>query len=181
MIGYHTVNDRHPDAKALELLGSVLAGGRTSMLYKEVVEGKKLARGLNLLNGIYGTEYGSLFTLIAIPNRGIGTDSLETAVYEVIEKAKNGQISEEALDRARTKARANLIRSLDSNSGLAEAFAQAESKTGQWQTVFTDLEELEKVTVNDLQRVANKYLIKTNRTVGVTVNKSTAEATNASK
>ncbi|HET6527199.1 MAG TPA: pitrilysin family protein [Balneolaceae bacterium] len=181
LMGYHTVNAQHPDAKALELLGSVLASGRTSMLYKTLVDEKKIALGFQLLNGFPGDKYQSLFGLLGVPNRGVSVDSLETAIYEVIGKIKKGDIPQQALDRARTKARAGLIRGLDSNMGLARAFATAEAQTGDWRTIFTDLEELEKVTVDDLQRVANKYFTKSNRTVGVIINKAAGEVTDASK
>ncbi|HEX6981733.1 MAG TPA: pitrilysin family protein [Balneolaceae bacterium] len=181
LIGYHTVNAEHPDDKALDLLASVLAGGRTSIMYKELVEEKKMALAVQLINGFPGDKFSSLFGVVGVPNRGVNADSLETAIYKIIERAKNGDISKEALDRVRTKARANLIRRLDSNTGLARAFAAAEAQTGDWRTVFTNLEELEKVTVDDLQRVAKKYLAKDNRTVGTIVNKSVAEAADASK
>jgi predicted Zn-dependent peptidase len=181
LIGYHSVNAEHPDDKALDLLASVLAGGRTSIMYKELVEEKKMALAVQLINGFPGDKFKSLFGIVGVPNRGVNSDSLETAIYEIIERAKNGEISKEALDRARTKARANLIRRLDSNTGLARAFAAAEAQTGDWRTVFTNLEELEKVTVDDLQRVAKKYLTKNNRTVGTIVNKPVAEAADASK
>lgn len=151
------------------------------MMYKELVEEKKMALAVQLINGFPGDKFSSLFGVLGVPNRGVNPDSLEAAIYDIIERAKNGEISKEALDRARTKARANLIRRLDSNTGLARAFAAAEARTGDWRTVFTDLEELEKVTVDDLQRVANKYLTKDNRTVGTIINKSDAEATHASK
>src|SRR5699024_9439166 len=56
MIGYHTVSAQHPDYKALELLGSVLAEGRTSLLYKNLVEGEKTMGGFRLFNGYPGKK-----------------------------------------------------------------------------------------------------------------------------
>jgi predicted Zn-dependent peptidase len=179
MIGYHTVNDDHPDAKALNLLGSVLVQGRTSKLYKKLVEEDKLALGFQLLNGFPGTKFETMFTLLGVPNQGFDADTLETAIYEEIEKVKAEGISQEELDRARTKARANLVRSLDSNSGLASALASAESQKGDWKKVFTDIEELQEVTVDYLQRVANEYFTKDNRTVGAIVNEPNEEVADA--
>lgn len=171
IMGYHTVAQDHPDSEALQLLGSILSGGRTSILYKRMVEEEQTALQVSAFNGYPGQKYETLFATLAIPNQGVGVDTMETSILEEIEKVKNGEITQEALDRARTNARANLIRSLDSNSGLASALASAQSLRGDWRKVFTDIEELNKVTLGDIQRVAKKYLTKDNRTVGAIVTK----------
>lgn len=167
LMAYHTVSDDNPDSKALQLLGSIISGGRTSRLYKSLVEEKKLALQVIAFNGFPGTKYKSLFITFAVPNQGVSLDTLENAINEEIDKVKNGAITQQELDRARTNARASLIRSLDSNMGLASEFAQADAQEGSWEKVFTQLKELDQVTLDDLQRVANKYFIKSNRTVGL--------------
>lgn len=172
LLGYHTVNEQHPDFAALDLLGTILIGGRTSKLYKRMVEEEQTALGVQLINGVPGSKYPTMFALLAVPNQDVPIDTLETTIYEEIEKIKNGEITQEELDRVKTNARAGLIRGLDSNSGLASQLATAESRRGDWRKIFTDIENLERVTVEDLQRVANKYLTKENRTVGIIVNES---------
>jgi len=172
LMGYHTVAQDHPDAKALQLLGSVLSGGRTSRLYKRLVDNEQQALAVQALNGYPGQKYESMFLTLAVPNRGIGVDTLEKTILEEIEKIKEGDLTGEELDRVRTNARANLVRSLDSNSGLAQALAAAESQQGDWRKVFTDLQELQTVTLDDLQRVAREYLTQDNRTVGAIVTQS---------
>lgn len=181
LLGYHTVNDQHPDYNALNLLSSILVGGRTSKLYKRLVEQEQVALGFQNLNGVPGTKYESMFALLAVPNRGYDTDTLETAIYEELDKIKNGEITQEELDRVRTNARAGLIRGLDSNSGLAVRLGQAQSLQGDWRKVFTNLEDLEAVTVEDIQRVAKKYLVKENRTVGSIVNAPAKEVADANQ
>ena len=57
--------------------------------------------------------------------------------------------------------------------------AQAEAQRGDWRTVFTDLQDLQNITVDDLQRVAKKYLTQDNLTVGSIVTKSNKEVANA--
>lgn len=179
LMGYHTVAEGHPDFQALQLLGSVLSGGRTSILYKRMVEEEQTALQVGAFNGYPGTKYETMFATLAIPNREVGVDTLESTILEEIENIKDGEISKAALERARTNARAGLIRSLDSNSGIASTLASAESQRGDWKKVFTDIEKLREVTVNDLQRVAKKYLTKENRTVGAIVNKSDDEMASA--
>lgn len=179
LMGYHTVAEDHPDFQTLQLLGSVLSGGRTSVLYKRMVEEEQTALQVAAFNGYPGTKYETMFATLAIPNRNISVDTLEATILEEIEKVKKGNISAEALERAKTNARAGLIRGLDSNSGIASTLASAESQRGDWRKVFTDIKELKKITVDDLQRVANKYLTKDNRTVGAIVNKSSEEVADA--
>jgi zinc protease len=61
-----------------------------------------------------------------------------------------------------------LIEGLASNTGLAETLASYEANYGDWRKVFTELEEYNKVTPEDVQRVAKEYLIETSRTVAWT-------------
>lgn len=175
LMGYHTVPQNHPDFDALQLLGTVLSGGRTSVLYKRMVEEEQTALQVVAFNGFPGTKYESMFLTLGVPNQGVNVDTLETTILEEIENIKEGDIDPDALDRARTNARAGLVRSLDSNSGIAQQLASTEAQQGNWRKVFTDLEELQKVTVDDLQRVAKKYLKTDNRTVGVIINEEDAE------
>lgn len=167
LAGYHTVSADNPDAKPLEMLATILSSGRTSILYKKMVEQDQIALNVGAFNGFPGDKYASLFITYVIPNRGVSMEKIEQVLDEEIQKVKNGSITQEELDRARTNARANLVRSMASNLGLAQELAQAQAQTGNWQNLFKDLDRLNKVTLQDVQRVANKYLIVRNRTVGI--------------
>jgi len=179
LMGYHTVPEGHPDFQTLQLLASVLSGGRTSILYKRMVDKEETALQVASFNGFPGTKLTPLFATLAVPNRGVSVDTLKATILDEIDKVKNGNITKEELDRARTNARANLIRRLDSNTGIARMLAQAEAQRGDWRTVFTDLQDLQNITVDDLQRVAKKYLTQDNLTVGSIVTKSNKEVANA--
>jgi predicted Zn-dependent peptidase len=178
LMGFHTVSATHPDAPALQLLGQILSSGRTSRLYKRMVDEEKSALGVFAFNGYPGDKYESLFMNFAIPNRGVSLDKIESTILEEIDKVKNGDVTQEELDRVITKERASLIRSLDSNMGLALSFAGNAATKGDWRYAFTRLDQLKNVTLDDIQRVANKYLIKSNRTVGMIKNKDAKEEDN---
>jgi len=169
LIGYHGVSESHPDFEALDLLGNILSNGRTSRLYKKLVDEEKMALQVGAFNGFPGTRFQSMFLTLAVPNMDVSSDSLELAVYEEFEAAKEGSIAQEELDRARTNIRAGIIRGLANNMGLALNFASTHATKGDWRDVFEQLERYDAVTLDDLQRVANKYLVKDNRTVGQTV------------
>lgn len=170
LIGYHTVAGTHPDYEPLVLLGRVLTSGRTSILYKKLVEEEKLALAIQNYEGIPGTRDAGLFFTLYAPNQGITTDSLEQRVYEELDKVKDGAITQDQLDRVRTNLRANIIRGLANNTGLASRFVNTHVERDDWRDVFLQLERYDAVTLEDLQRVANTYLTKQNRTVGVTMN-----------
>jgi predicted Zn-dependent peptidase len=68
----------------------------------------------------------------------------------------------------RIKLRAALIRKLDSNSGLAQELCSYSVNFGDWKKLFTQLQEYDKVTADDVQRVAKTYLIENTRTVAYT-------------
>lgn len=166
LMGYHTVSQDHPDFDDLQLLGAVISSGRTSRLYKRMVEEEQLALGVQALNGFPGTKFETMFMTLAVPNRGVSVDTLQSVIHEEIRKVKNGELTQQELDRARTNIRASLVRSLDSNMGLAQSFAAAEAQRGDWRAVFTSIDDLQEVTLEDLQRVAQTYLTEDNLTVG---------------
>jgi predicted Zn-dependent peptidase len=168
--GYKTVAADHPDAAALELLSQILSSGRTSRLYRRMVQDERLALGVQALTGFPGVRFPALFVTFAVPNMGVPLEDIERVLNEEIDKAKQGDIRQEELDRAVTNSRASVVRGLNSNMGLALNLAQAHAQLGSWQEAFSYLEELEQVTLEDLQRVANDYLVETSRTVGMVRN-----------
>ena len=73
----------------------------------------------------------------------------------------------EELEKAKTRSRANLIRGLASNDGLATELTFYEVITGDWRNLFKQLDKIDQVTAEDIQGVAKKYFTRKNRTVGV--------------
>lgn len=172
--GYKSVAADHADAAALEMLSQILSAGRTSRLYRRMVQDEQLALGVQALTGFPGTRYPSLFVTFAVPNMGIELDELERVIDEEIEKIKAGDIRDEELERAVTNARAGVVRGLNSNMGLALNLARAHAHQGGWQSAFSYLDDLAAVTLEDLQRVAQQYLVPRNRTVGMIRNTAVA-------
>jgi predicted Zn-dependent peptidase len=82
---------------------------------------------------------------------------------------RNAPIDAETLNRVKAKARANLIGALDNNAGLARELASNEAGYGDWKQLFRWLDEMNKVTAADVQRVAREYFKKENRTVAYLV------------
>ncbi|PTM07915.1 MAG: hypothetical protein DA443_09310 [Bacteroidetes bacterium] len=141
-----------------------------------MVEEEQSVLAVQAVNGFPGERYPSLFVTFAVPNQGVSMEDIEATIEEEIQKVKDGDITQEELDRVLTNARANQIRGLNSNFGLALGFAQNHAQTGSWKNAFTSIQKLEAVTLEDLQRVANQYLVKRNRTVGMIQSEETTVA-----
>ena len=167
--GYHTVDNQHPDFQALNLLSNVLTSGRTSRLYRRMVVDDQSALQASSLNGYPGSKYPGMFLIYVIPNQGVEMETVEETLREELRKIVEEGVTEEELNRVRTNARAGLVRTLTSNSGIAQTLGSAHINGGDWRTAFTNLERLSDVTVDDIRRVAEEYLKKSNRTVGMIV------------
>jgi predicted Zn-dependent peptidase len=168
--GYHAVNNQHPDYQALNLLSNILTSGRTSRLYRRMVVDDEIALQVSTLNGFPGSKYPGLFLAYVIPTQDVDMETVESTLREELRKIKDEGVTEEELNRARTNARANLVRSLTSNQGIAQSLAFAHVNSGSWRALFTNIDRLNDVSPEDIQRVAQEYFKKNTRTVGMIVN-----------
>jgi predicted Zn-dependent peptidase len=166
LVGYHRESMQSENDPVYDVLSNVLSQGRTSRLYRRLVE-TETALNVQAVSSYPGEKHESLFVFFGLPNRGVSPDTVEHAIYEELDRIKENGISKEELERAKTQARANLIGNLDSNSGLARRFSRMEALTGDWRNVFRRLEELQAVTVEDVQRVAEETFQRSNRTVAM--------------
>ena len=168
-IGYKRPNQTEKDDPVFDVLAEVLAGERTGLLYKELVRDKKIALGAFAQASFPGGKYPGLFLFFLVPNMGHTVEENEKACYEIIEKLKTQKVDDATLKRIKTKVRAGVIRRLDSNSGMAEALTFYYVAYGDWRKMFRGIDEVEKVTADDIQRVAKQYLTPETRTVAYTI------------
>ncbi|MCL2933414.1 MAG: insulinase family protein [Trichodesmium sp. MAG_R03] len=169
--GYHRPAMNHPDSVIYDIIASILSDGRTSRLYQSLVEKQQIALIAKGFSGYPGNKYPHLILFYAMiaPNSNI--DELGAALQIEIERLKTELVSEEELQRVKTQARAGLLYSLESNMGMASALLNYEVKTGSWQNLFKDLDVINAVTKEDIQRVAQETFIPENRTIGKLLSK----------
>lgn len=167
-IAYKRPSQYSPDDAALDVLSDILSGGRTGLIYKELVRDKKIALGAGSQDTFPGGKYPSLFLLYAIPSTGHSLEENEKALYSIIERVKKDKVDDATIARVRMKLRAGLIRKLDSNSGLASELCTYSVNFGDWRKLFTQLQDYDKVTADDVMRVAKTYLTENTRTVAYT-------------
>ncbi|MCI0353522.1 MAG: insulinase family protein [Acidobacteria bacterium] len=165
--GYHRPDLRHPDDAVYNAMSDLLSKGRTSRLYKTLVRDKKIAVFATGFNGFPGDKYPHLFTFFAVPAAGHTPQEMGEAIRAEVERLKTEDVSDEELQSVKTRAKADLIRGLASNQGLANQLGEAQQRYGDWREIFREVEKIEKVTKEDVRRVANQTFVPTNRTVAM--------------
>ncbi|MEE2822848.1 MAG: pitrilysin family protein [Acidobacteriota bacterium] len=165
LIGYHKPSIHHPDEVVFDAISDVLGVGRMSRLYRSLVVNKKIATRASAFHGFPGNKYPDLFTFSVVPSRGHTNQECIEAIDVEIERLKTELVSNVELERAKTRSRASLIRALSSNRGLARQLTFYEVVTGDWRNLFRQLDALDQVTPQDIQRVAQEYFVVTSRTV----------------
>ena len=113
------------------------------------------------------TNNPNLFAFFAIPTPGHTPEEIRDAIRSEIERIKNEDVTDEELKMVRTRAKADLIRGLANNQGLANQFGNAVARYGDWRELFRRVDAIDKVTKADIRRVANQAFVESNRTVGI--------------
>jgi len=150
-----------------DAIADLMSNGRTSRLYRALVRDKQIASDSEGFTGLPGTKYPQLFAFYAFPIPGHSPQEVGNAIHAEIERLKKEDISDEELKMIKTRAKANLIRSLGSNEGLAIALALNQARYDDWRELFRSVDRIDKVTKADIRRVANKTFTPDNRTVGI--------------
>lgn len=169
--GYHRPAITHPDNAVYDIISSLMSDGRTSRLYKSLVEQKRLALNAQGFSGFPGDKYPNLVLFYALTAPGHTADEVGVALRQEIEKLKTEPVAATELERVKTQARAGLLRSLNSNMGMAQQLLEYEVKTGSWRNLFQQLDQIAAVTNADIQRVAKATFTTENRTIGKLVSK----------
>lgn len=168
LISYHRPDQHDKDDPVFDVIAAVLSGGRTSVMYKDLVRDKRLAVAAGAEATAPGGKYPGLFLFYLVP--GVGHTSVENEAEfdRILAGFKKNKVDDATLARVKTRTRAALIRQLDNNAGLAQSLATYYMNYGDWRMLFHSIDEIDKVTAEDVQRVANQYFVAENRTVAVT-------------
>ncbi|MBX2864717.1 MAG: insulinase family protein [Leptolyngbyaceae cyanobacterium MAG.088] len=175
--GFHRPDINDPDYAVYDMIGSILSDGRTSRLYKSLVDTQQIALSAQGGGSFPNDKYPNLMLFYALTAPGHTADEVGAALNQEIMRLKTEPVSVEELDRVKTQARAGLLRSLRSNGGMARLLTSYEVKTGSWRNLFKELDKIAAVTPDDIQRVAQATFKPENRTVGRLL--PTAEKPNA--
>jgi predicted Zn-dependent peptidase len=165
--GYHRPDYMTKDDAVYDAITDLMSEGRTSRLYRALVRDKKIASFSAGFSGLPGTKYPHLFAFYAFPLPGHTTQEVGDAIHVEIERLKKEDISDDELKMIKTRTKANLIRGLADNQGLAIQLATYQTRYGDWRELFRSVDRIDKVTKADIRRIANQTFNDNNRTVGV--------------
>jgi predicted Zn-dependent peptidase len=162
--GYHRPDYRNPDAAVYDAISDILSNGRVSRLYRSLVRDQKIAAAAEGFSPFPGDKYPGLFAFYAVPLPGHSPTEMRDAIHKEINKLKTTDVSDEELAMFKTRTRADLLRGLANNQGLANSLAQYQTRYGDWRELFLQLDKVDKVTKADIRRVANEVFVASNRT-----------------
>lgn len=165
--GYHRPSYLAPDDVVYDAISDILSNGRTSRLYRSLVRDKQISAFAAGFGGFPGSKYAHLFAFYAVPIPGHTTAELAEGFREQINKLKTQDVTDEELQMFKTRTKADLLRGLASNEGLAQQLAFYQTRYGDWRELFRYLDRVDKVTKADIKRVANEAFQPENRTIGI--------------
>jgi zinc protease len=163
-VGWHVPDVDHPDVLPLSLLADVLAGGRSSRFVRILKNESKLVTFASA-HADQRADPG-LFTVMTQAQRGVEIEVVEKAIDEQIENAQQTAVTDAELQKAKNRIEAAFVLGLETAQSKASVvgYYHSISQRG-WRFLDDYLSNLLRVTADDIQRVTQQYLVKTNRTV----------------
>lgn len=167
LMGYHVPNLRDPDSYVLEVIAALLGEGKSSRLYQSLVRNQRLVLSADADHPLLSHDPG-LFFLSAEILEGKAVSDVEKALDREIQRLQRNPVGSRELQKAKNQLESSFVYSQDSLFYQAMLLAQHEIALG-WKTIDDYLPSIRAVTPQDIQRVAKRYLIPDNRTVGVLI------------
>ena len=160
---YHIPAQGTEDAYALEMLSTLLSDGQSSRMHKSLVDEQKIAYTVQAFPFVM--EDPGLYITFGLANVGVEIETLEKAMDAEIDKVKSELITEKEFQKIRNQVESDFVQQSASMVGIAEQLADYYVYFGNTNLVNTEIDRYVKVTREDIQRVARKYLTKENRVV----------------
>jgi predicted Zn-dependent peptidase len=164
MLAYHVPATRHPDYYALDLLSGVLSSGNSSRLIKSLVLDSTIASRVS--SNMEIALDPTLFSIYAIAASNVSAEQLERSIENQIQKIVQDGITDVELQKLKNQKLMEFYRTMETINGKANSLGTYELYFGDYKKLYEAPSLYEKVTKEDVQRVAKTYLTMRNRTVG---------------
>ncbi|HDP98725.1 MAG TPA: insulinase family protein, partial [bacterium] len=175
LVGYHRPAETNEDDAALEALANILGQGRSSRLWEVMVKQEKAAIQTGCFNGFPGSKYPNLIAFFSMAAKDRTSEECLQLMDREIEKIKQESVTESELTKFKQSQKKVIISQMKSNSGMAATLTHYAEVHGDWRVTFDQIEAIDKITAADVKRVANKYLVNKNRTIGEIIPEDAAE------
>ena len=164
-IAWHVPEAKHEDYYALSILSDILASGRSSRLYSSLVDKKQLATQIFTNFGESFDPY--LFVIAGVTAKNVNENDLEKAIYEELDKIKKDGITETELQKIKNQKLMEFYGQVETINGKSNNIGTYEVFFGDYKKMFDAPAAYNKVTADDIKKMAIKYFTKSNRTVGI--------------
>jgi len=164
MLAYHVPETKHEDYYALDLLSAILSEGNSSRFYSQLVDQTLLAT--SAFSYMPESIDPNLFYLYAVASPEVAPEILEKEMVQVIETIAQMGVAEKELQKVKNQKLVALYNSLETIDGKSNTLGTYELYFGDYKKMFEAPAAYEKVTTDDIKRVAQKYFNKKNSTVG---------------
>jgi zinc protease len=165
MIAYHVPSTGSEDFYALDLLSAIMSSGRSSRLYSSIVDSLQLATSAV---SFFGNSFDpGLFFFSTTGAKNKKPEDIEAAIDAQIEKIKSEGVTPEELRKVKNQKLISFYGQIETINGKSNNLGTYEVFFGDFKKMFDAPSLYEKVTVEDIKRVANKYFKKSNRTIGI--------------
>jgi predicted Zn-dependent peptidase len=160
-ITYAIPNFEHDDQVALSAISELLSAGKSSRLEKNLVNEKRMVNMVTAYN--MQLKDPGVFLIMALCNPGVTAKSVEKEILLELDRLKNGDVTQEELDKLKINAKAEFIYSLESSSSVAAIFGEYLSK-GNIKPLLEYEEKLDKLSIKTISEIAKKYFKNENST-----------------
>lgn len=155
LIGFRSVRITHNDTYALDVLSTILGSGRSSVFYKNIKDGKQLAYSIGTSNSSYKDDGIFYVSANFVPEN---LEKLETAIFDEIKNVQKKGVTEEQLELAKNIIERDTYYERESISSIAQEIGYTMVTANDIKFYNDYVENIKKVTADDVKRVANKYL-----------------------
>jgi predicted Zn-dependent peptidase len=153
-IAFHIPNFKHKDQVTLSVISEILYSGKSSRLYKELVDKKQMVNSIYAYN-MENTDPG-LFIFIANCNPGVKATDVEKELIQEIEKIKTTEVTKAELDKVKINTKADFIHSLESSTSVANLYGSYLVR-GDISPLMTYEDDVKKITAKKVLKAAQKY------------------------
>ena len=151
----------HADQVGLNALEEYLSGGKSSLFQRVLVDEKKLANYVGIYN--MSAKFENLFIIFAYANIGIKAEILRDEIFDLIEFAKNAEITDDDMTKIQNSVKKDFIYSLDSASKVASIFGDYIIR-GDLDALFAYEKGIKNLQKANLKDCMEKYLVRKNTT-----------------
>ncbi len=172
LVSYHSPETKSPESPALQVMSTILSGGRSSRLTRRLVDQEQIALSVNM-GPQQSLDPGQIMVSMQVRS-GKDPKQAEALLYEELEKLGRDGVTAEELEKSKNQILAEYYRGLRTIAGKANLIGNYEVFRGGWQNLAETEKLIRSVSAEDVKKAAAKYLTAKNRTVGTLIPEAAA-------